>query len=585
MKNKIFGVFTLVLVISTLLTGFISLSLVTNSYTKELEKRLISNGRLIEGVINENQQLMDREELQRLANDLGSKIHAQITIIDKRGNILADTLQSDNSFRGYNDGAEVEDALGGKIGKIVRYNNTLDRGMIYVALPVAIKDTDIAVIRLSMDLVERDKINQQFFYYTGASIIFSLIAALLLGYRFIDKFMDPVKEITDISKKIASGEFDRRVKIESNDEIGELASNFNDMADHLENTILQLYDNNTKFKALLSGLINPIVAVDNNQHIILFNQAAEILFNLGTKKAIGNHIEDVIRNNMIDEQLIEIFSDGYKSNTEITITRPSKKILKIHINPIFLGHDTTKVIGKVALIEDVTEIRRLENMRSNFVTNVSHELKTPLTSISGFIETLKLGAIEDQKTAMRFLDIIDIETDRLKRLINDILTLSEIESIDVNVTVQEISPSKVLREIEDIIRPIADVKEIEFHTDIDDKLPYLYGNSDWFKQLIINLIDNAIKYTPSKGRVELVAFKRQKQIMIRVKDTGMGIREEDVDRIFERFYRVDKARTRKIGGTGLGLAIAKHIVLSFNGEIKVNSEYGRGTEFIVKIPL
>lgn len=585
MKNKIFGVFTLVLIISTLLTGFISLSLVTNSYTKELEKRLISNGRLIEGVINENKQLVDSAELQRLTNDLGSKIYAQITIIDRHGNILADTLQNDISFKDYSKGTEVQSALEGKIGKIMRYNNTLDKGMLYLALPVNIEDTDIAVIRLSMDLAERDKINQQFFYYTGASILFSLVAALLLGYRFIDKLMEPVKEIIDTSKQIANGEFNRRVKLHSGDEIGELASNFNDMADHLENTILQLYDNNTKFKALLASIINPIIAIDNNQRIILFNQAAEVLFNVSTKNAMGNHIIDVIHNNAIDEQLVEVFSDSYVSNTEISISSPSKKILKIYINPIQLGHDPTKTIGRVALIEDITEIRRLENMRSNFVTNVSHELKTPLTSISGFIETLKLGAIEDEKTAMRFLDIIDIETDRLKRLINDILTLSEIENIDVNLTVQEISPSVTLEEIEDIIRPIAHVKEIEFYTDIDADLPYIYGNGDWFKQLVINLIDNAIKYTPSGGKVELVAHKEGNNIVMKVKDTGMGIGKEEVDRIFERFYRVDKARTRKIGGTGLGLAIAKHIVLSFNGEIRVDSEYGKGTEFTVIIPL
>ncbi len=585
MKNKIFGIFTLILVISTLLTGFISLGLVTNGYTKELEKRLISNGRLIEGVIGESVKYKDRDELQRLIKDLGNKISARITIICKEGETLADTLEDYMAAEEYSNSAEVEKALQGEIGKIIRYSNTLDMGMMYVALPVNIEDTDIAVIRLSMDLEERDTINQQFFYYTGGAILFSLVAALLLGYRFIEKFMEPVKEIIDTSKLIASGEFNRRVKLESNDEIGELASNFNHMADHLENTILQLYDNNNKFKALLTGLVNPIIAVDNSKYIILFNQAAEILFNLSTNKAIGNNIADVINKNLIDEELSEIFEEGYKTNAEITINKPSKKILKIHINPIQLANDPRKTIGKVALIEDVTEIRRLENMRSNFVTNVSHELKTPLTSISGFIETLKSGAIEDEETAMHFLDIIDIETDRLKRLINDILSLSEIENIEENLTMQEISPSLVLEEIGDFMKPIANAKQVDFYTKIELKLPYIYGNSDWFKQLIINLTDNAIKYTASGGRVELIAYKELGNLIMKVKDTGIGISEEDVDRIFERFYRVDKARTRKIGGTGLGLAITKHIVLSFKGDIKVNSKYGKGTEFVVTIPI
>ncbi len=585
MQRKIFTVFTLTLIISTLLTGLISLSLVTNNYTNELEKRLISNGRLIEGVINESKELSNSDELQRLARDLGSKIHARITILDKEGYVLADTFQNVILSENYSNKEEIKKALNGEITGITRYSQTLKENMLYVALPVDIEDQNIGIIRLSMDLSEKNKINKQLFYYTEISVLLSLVAALIIGYRFIGRLMDPVKEIIQATKEIASGEFNRRVKVESDDEIGELASNFNHMADHLESTIVQLYDRNTKFKALLTGLMNPIIAIDNHQHIILFNQAAEALFNVKTKDAIGNHILDLIHKNSLDEQLIEIFNNNHKNHTEITINHPNKKILKIHINPIQLEHNPGKIIGKVAIIEDITEIRRLENMRSNFVTNVSHELKTPLTSIIGFIETLKSGAIADEKIAMRFLDIIDIETDRLKRLINDILTLSEIENMEDDLTSEEFYPELILKEIIDIIIPIADSKDVEFITEIDTELPSIYGNSDWFKQLIINLIDNAIKYTPPGGKVELLAYKKENNLIILVKDTGMGISKEDISRIFERFYRVDKARTRKIGGRGLGLAIVKHIVLSFNGKIEVDSKYGEWTEFKVIIPL
>lgn len=584
MQKKIFVIFTLILLVSTLLTGFLSLSLITNNYTNELEQRLISNAQLIEGVINENKELANTAELQRLSEDLGNKIDARITIIDKNGEVLADTLPNTLPAQNHGNRPEVRKAMDGEIGREIRYSSTVKEDMLYVALPSHLEAENIAVIRLSMDLAERNKINQRLFYYTGASILFSLVAALLLGYRFIGKLMEPIKQIIEASKKISNGKFDRRVKVQSSDEIGELANHFNHMADHLENTIVQLSDSNTKFKALLTSMINPIIAIDNNQHIILFNQSAEYLFKVNTNDVLGKDILEVINKYSLDRQLIEVFNNN-KSRIEISINYPEKKVLKIHTNPIQLDHDPIRTLGTVALIEDITEIRRLEKMRSDFVTNVSHELKTPLTSISGFVETLKAGAVEDEEVTRRFLDIIEIETDRLKRLINDILTLSEIENIETNLITHEIFPGDTLKEVADVITPIANSKEIELHTEVDLNLPTIYGNRDWFKQLIINLLDNAIKYTPPGGKVQLIAYKKYNNIIIIVKDTGIGIPKKDISRLFERFYRVDKARSRKVGGTGLGLAIVKHIVLSLNGRIKVNSEEGKGTEFTVIIPV
>ncbi len=436
----------------------------------------------------------------------------------------------------------------------------------------------------SMDIIERQEVNQEVFYYICTSILFSLISALLFGYRFIGKLMEPITEIIDTSQEIANGKFNRRVKIKSNDEIGELATNFNHMADHLENTILQLSDSNTKFKALLTSMTDPIIAIDNNNIIILFNRAAEELFKINSKDALNKNILEFIKEYSLDKQLIEIFTTNNEL-IEINISQPDEKILKINTNLIHLEYNPIRVIGKVAVIQDVTEIRRLEKMRSDFVENVSHELKTPLTSITGFVETLKNGAVEDKEVTMRFLDIIDIEADRLKRLINDILTLSEIENMETNSIMNEVLPTNTLKEVADFIKPIADSKKVELHTEIENNLPSIFGNRDWFKQLTINLLDNAIKYTPTGGKVQLIAYKKYNNIIIIVKDTGIGISKKHLNRLFERFYRVDKARSRKVGGTGLGLAIVKHVMISFNGKIKVNSEEGKGTEFSVILPI
>ncbi|ABW18937.1 two-component system histidine kinase PnpS [Alkaliphilus oremlandii] len=584
MQKRIFAVFTLILFVSTLLTGFLSLSLITDNYTRELEERLISNAQLIESILIEDGKIHNSLEIQRLSKELGEKIESRITIIDESGEVLGDTLGHDLPRENHKDRPEIVEGFSGRIGKTIRYSDTTHKEMLYVAVPVETEQGALFVIRLSIGLEKIKHMHHRLIYYIGFSILVSLFSALLLGYRFIGRLMDPIKQIIEASMKISSGNFERRVKIQSDDEIGELAVNFNHMADHLESTILQLSDSNTKFKALLTSMVNPIIAIDTNRHIILFNQSAEKLFKIDAKDALGRDVIQIIEENYLDRQLIKVFTTE-EANFEISIKRPAKKILSINANPIHLEHDPTRIMGIVAIMEDVTEIRRLEKMRSDFVTNVSHELKTPLTSINGFVETLKSGAVEDRDVAMRFLDIIEIETDRLKRLINDILTLSEIESMETKFIVNEIFPSDTLMEVVDFIIPLADSKEIELFTDIDSALPSIYGNRDWFKQIVINLLDNSIKYTPIGGKVELTAYTKDNNIVLHVKDTGIGIPKKDLPRLFERFYRVDKARSRKVGGTGLGLAIVKYIVLSFNGKINVDSEEGNGTEFIVTIPI
>ena len=584
MQRKIFTGFFIIILLGILTSGFLYLSLIRSVYMNELGTKLITNIRLIESFLSKEEVPLSTEELQAFAEEYGNRIQARITFIDGSGWVLADTLKSAEDIENHSNRPEIQSAYRGEIGKATRFSKTVNEEMFYVAYPVIFEMQNIEVIRLAVNLYEIKNMNKKLYYYIGISIIIGLIASLALATRFIRKMMHPIKEMTEITQKIAAGGFNRRVNIIDDDEIGELAENFNHMANQLKVTIDKLSDNNTKFMAVLTSIVNPIIAVDNKHRIILLNPAAENLFNITAEEALGKHIIEVFRNNALDERIESIFENPSETHVEITINDPTEKTLKIYTNPIKLENDPTRIIGIVALMEDVTEIRKLEKMRSDFVANVSHELKTPLTSISGFVETLKSGALEDEATAKRFLDIIDIETERLTRLINDILSLSEIENSYIRDYQQEINTSEVIREVTDIIRPIANNKEIELITEIETNLPILKGNQDWFKQMLINLLDNAIKYTSNNGKVSVNAFEKYNNIVIVIKDTGIGIPKKDIPRLFERFYRVDKARSRKIGGTGLGLAIVKHIVISLKGRIKVNSEVGKGTEFTVIIP-
>ena len=259
----------------------------------------------------------------------------------------------------------------------------------------------------------------------------------------------------------------------------------------------------------------------------------------------------------------------------------NRRPLRLYVSPM---KQDDVVVGAVALVEDITELRRLEQVRTDFAANVSHELKTPLTSIKGFVETLQAGAINQPEMAQKFLNIIMMEADRLTRLINDILSISKLESGDDQVTNERIRLDKMASDVVDMLSIHAKEKEITLHTSIDPDPVVIWGNPDRVEQMLINLVDNGIKYNKPGGSVTVKVFDNEKNVNLLVSDTGIGIAEEHIPRLFERFYRVDKGRSRSMGGTGLGLAIVKHIVMSMNGLIEVHSKLGEGTEFLVTLP-
>jgi two-component system phosphate regulon sensor histidine kinase PhoR len=312
-----------------------------------------------------------------------------------------------------------------------------------------------------------------------------------------------------------------------------------------------------------------VIVVDNNEKIILINSAAQKLFNLNGEM-MGKYFIEAIRNSEI-HAMIKIIPED-----EVEIELPNLNIRYLRIKATRVVNYNEN-LGVMLFIQDITKIRALEQMRTDFVANVSHELKSPLTSIKGFAETLKF--VEDKPTREKFLDIINIESERLTRLINDILTLSEIESKDYSFNFEKINVNKFVEEIFYIKEPNAKDKDIKLSYNYENSNIYIYGDGDKFRQMLINLIDNAIKYTNNGGTVKITTRKANDIIDILVEDNGIGIPRDKIPRLFERFYRVDRGRSREMGGTGLGLAIVKHIVHMFCGEIKVESQVGKGSTF------
>lgn len=413
-------------------------------------------------------------------------------------------------------------------------------------------------------------------------IMLSACSIAILLYRYAVTMKRFLKSFIKISKKVSNKEFHSRLQSSARGELGELARNFNFMMETMENTIEEVEYKHLQLTSVLKSISHGILVIDIDGNIILINDEAR---NIIKSKCIGEeegkNIKQVIDVDEILKGIVQYI--GSKENHIENLTLEDETVYKLKIDPVYLQNSKNAIIGSIINIENITEIVKLENMRRDFVANVSHELKTPLTSINGFVETLIMNEDLQVSKRNRFLAIIQKESDRLKRLIEDILLLSSIENKN-DLVKENISLYDVFKEVYDMINYIASSKNIDLSYEFEDDKVVVQAYGNYMKQLLLNLIDNAIKYTPNGGKVIFKQFTKDNNIIIEVIDNGMGIPKEDQSKIFQRFYRVDKARSRSVGGTGLGLAITKHIVNSLNGSISVESELGEGSKFIVKLP-
>ena len=404
----------------------------------------------------------------------------------------------------------------------------------------------------------------------------------ILLYRYTITLRRFLKSFIKISKKVSNKEFHSRLDNSIKGELGELSRNFNFMMETMENTIEEVEYKHLQLTSVLKSISHGILVIDIDGNIILINdEARKMIKSKCIGKEEGKNIKQVIHVEKILNGIEKYI--GSKENNCEKLKLEDETVYKLKIDPVYLQNSKNAIIGSIINIENITEIVKLENMRRDFVANVSHELKTPLTSINGFVETLIINEDLPSDKRNRFLAIIQKESDRLKRLIEDILLLSSIESKN-NLVTENVLLYNVFKEVYEMISYIASSKHIKIYYNFEDENVAIQAYGDYIKQLFLNLIDNAIKYTPEGGTVIINQFTRNNEITIEVIDNGVGIPKEDQDKIFQRFYRVDKARSRSVGGTGLGLAITKHIVNSLQGNISVESKLGEGSKFIVTIP-
>lgn len=580
MRKKISASYIFLIVVLTITFALILSKGLNEMMTLQLEERFISEAKIVRQLFEEAHAGKEDFDYQAFAVKIHREIETRITIIAEEGSVLADTSESPERMNNHLNRQEVSEAIKtGDVAVSIRYSNTVNSDFLYVAVPAQLGDATY-VIRVSKQLVELEALNRRIFTLSAYALTGAAILAMALSLLVSKKITKPIDALTDAANQISEGEFGKKIYIKANDQIGQLADAFNKMSQNLDVSLSELKQRNSELEAILNSIVNGIIAVDQNKNIILINRFCFDILELPSDYVAQNEsMYKIIRNEEIVAMVNSAMDVGEAQTKELAYVHLDK-VLRINVNPIFAADK--QIIGGIIVIQDVTQIRKLEQMRSDFVSNVSHELKTPLTSIKGFVDTLKNGAIHNPDTAMRFLDIIDIESDRLYRLINDILLLSEIESMDRDADQGVVDLQSVVEEVLDMLEQKAVEKGLSLTSDFEKRM-VVSANRDRMKQMFINLVDNAIKYT-EKGVVSVKGTEIGDWVNIKVIDSGIGFDEVHKERLFERFYRVDKGRSRVQGGTGLGLSIVKHIVLLYKGKINVESTPGVGTVFDIVLP-
>ena len=413
-------------------------------------------------------------------------------------------------------------------------------------------------------------------------VLTALLLSFILSFLVEIFFIRPIKKMQQMASQIAQGHFPERLFLTRKDELGDLAKNLHQMSTELQNKIARIMQDKNELKAILSSMIEGVIVIDKDERILLLTSPMERMLDLRSKEAVGRPYWEVIRHEEINFSLEQALHEKKSLRKEIAVFFPEESHFQMQISCIFL--DSGKISGVVAVFHDVTELKKFTKLRSEFVANVSHELKTPLTTIKGFVETLKEGALEDKNNAAKFLEIIEKHTLRLENLVNDLLTLSSIESKEIPLNLEMLPLSSILESAAGLFKERLTNKQLKLSLNIADNLPSLKMDRAKIEQVLENLLDNAIKFTPEGGSISIKASWDNGFVRIDVKDTGIGIEAKHLSRLFERFYRVDKGRSRELGGTGLGLSIVKHIVQLHDGRVAVESEPGKGSMFSIYLP-
>jgi two-component system, OmpR family, phosphate regulon sensor histidine kinase PhoR len=525
---------------------------------------------------------LDAAAIDRLCKQSGHASDTRFTVVLSSGEVVGDSWESPANMDNHANRPEVAGALSRGAEQSLRFSNTVQRNVLYVAIAMQGADLAPAVVRAAIPLSRlEEELLRTRNRFLGIGAVIGLLA-LGVTLAISRQFGSKVEEIQQGAARLAQGELAFRIPVPDSEELARIVEALNSMAVELESRMQTVISHRNRLEAVLSSMVEGVIAIDREERIMSVNQAAARWFDIDAEKVRGQSLPEAIRNINVQTFIARALKNKVPFETDIAVERSGERIL--NIRSVALYDIGPAPIGVLVVFSDVTQLRRLEKMRRDFVANVSHEIKTPLTAIKGFVETLCQG-VDDPEQSARFLAIISKHANRLQSIVEDLLMLSRIEDEAMRGSLRPAASavSDLLRNAEQTCRPLADEKRITIEVSCKAAI-VAQADPVLLEQAILNLLENAIKYSEPGRTVRLAALQAENEIRISVQDQGIGIDKKHLPRLFERFYRVDKSRSRSVGGTGLGLAIVKHIAQAHGGCVTVESSPGEGSRFTIHLP-
>jgi two-component system phosphate regulon sensor histidine kinase PhoR len=579
----VFFSYLLVILISLVAVTWLASNSMRHFFLEKTQDDLQTRALLFENYILDHVDPLDEQSIDRLCKKIGPAAFTRITVILPSGKVIGDSEEDPRKMDNHIDRPEILDAMEKDLGVSTRYSPTLAKQLMYVAVPLKRNTRTEAFVRaaIQVDSVDRDiqaiQIKMAFFGLIIAG--FATLLSLWVSHRI----RRPIEEIRKGAERFSRGEFQEALPVSGIKEIGDLSETLNTMAQELQKTLSKITEQRNELGAVLSSMAEGVLAMDMEERILGMNHAASVIFECDPRQVQGRTIQEVIRHPELQSLVTKALAGEGDVERDVVLYSKEERVLNGHATLLRDGEG--KRVGVLVVLNDITRLRKLENIRKDFVANVSHEIRTPITAIKGFVETLRDGAMQNPQDGERFLGIIQNHVLRLEALVEDLLSLSRIEeeTEKEEIVLEEKTLKEVLLGALQLCQVKAEPKQIRMElscrADLVGKI-----NPSLLEQAVVNLLDNAINYSEPEKSIWVEADTTPQEILIQVRDEGCGIEKQHQERLFERFYRVDKARSRKQGGTGLGLAIVKHIMEAHGGRVSVESHPGRGSTFTLHLP-
>jgi two-component system phosphate regulon sensor histidine kinase PhoR len=577
---RLFLTFTILLAVAISLLGWLLIGRIQSHLLDEIQRSLELKSLLIRDLVVRQ----SKDEWQETVGRLARETQARITLIAADGVVLADSSEAPEHMENHKDRPEVRQAEADGLGVATRFSGTVHESMTYVARRVDQSNQAIAFVRVALPLTEIQTQVANLRSLIWALAALTAAATMILALMLARRLARPLHELTRGAQEIAAGGYGHKVYLDRQDEIGMLAVSFNDMSQRLAHQFTLLDQDRQQLRAVLGGMVEGVIAVDADGAVLFANERVGRLLEFSVEQAVGRKLWEIVRYRPVQDAVQRVLTQPTHAPEQIDDTEAAGKHLAVHVAPL----PGQPIRGAVLVFHDVTELRRLERVRQEFVANVSHELKTPLSVIVACAETLQGGALDDLENRGKFLERIAHQSQRLLALIVDMISLARIESGAEQLDLHPVSLDDAVHACLERHQERAHAKHQRLEAVPPAHPPaggvFAWADTEAVSHILDNLVDNAIKYTPNDGVIQLHWWAEDSVSCLEVRDTGIGIPATEVPRVFERFYRVDKARSRELGGTGLGLSIVKHFAQAMNGSVRVSSQVGQGSVFTLVLP-